>query len=192
MRAADFDHVERLLERAASLEPKATEIRLLRTELRDRRGAQSHPPPPVRDASATFPARPPIQTGGSAFARGKRRSCGSRHRCRRRPRSGAARRSGSSGRSRPLGWPLAVGGWERGPRSPLRSSLVRNADWRHLLSRPNRLRSRDVRPPAPAIDVAPVSEPPTSTTPAIERRARRNAATATISSAGIATPAGSR
>jgi tetratricopeptide (TPR) repeat protein len=83
IRSGDYDSAERLLGKAEAVQPKATEIRLLRTELLDRRAARAvqaappslpapppEPPTPaqsppqvararMRDASATFPVRPP-------------------------------------------------------------------------------------------------------------------------------------
>src|SRR4029453_17718737 len=41
IRSGDYDSAERLLGKAAAVQPKATEIRLLRTELLDRRSAQA-------------------------------------------------------------------------------------------------------------------------------------------------------
>jgi serine/threonine protein kinase len=82
IRSGDYDSAERLLGKAAAVQPKATEIRLLRTELLDRRSAQAvqapvcpqaalpqvpqtpaQAPPPqpaqaMHGSSATFPARP--------------------------------------------------------------------------------------------------------------------------------------
>ncbi len=53
LRAGQFETVERLLGQATFLEPKATEIRLLRTELHDRREGHARAERRVRDASAT-------------------------------------------------------------------------------------------------------------------------------------------